>query len=228
MAIRTKKPWKKTAKPFVYFKGTVTKGRRLPLKHITEAFEHAGVTFPDKKSARDTARQLKANAVDALDHMKKTGWDRKVFAVDLPSGESVNFRVFRSRNGKVLLHQHPVMHGVRRPNMMHELSTFESLKKVLETGFEGKRAPNVERAERRKQVGQWAGRDGITRGDRYAVEIMAAMDGYNPAYGYVKKAEPEQIARVNVEIDPKLSKKEVAEKKRFYRKHLKGTPFHFV
>ncbi|MDO8427729.1 MAG: hypothetical protein Q7S92_00780 [Candidatus Diapherotrites archaeon] len=131
-------------------------------------------------------------------------------------------------SGQILVRQHPVTHGVTGA-FVEKFSAFEDLQKILTQGFWGRMAPNVSFVNRSKRrimaIAILNQKPGLIYDDKYAIEIMAPLETNEPEF--VRRAEPNQILRINIELDWKHPER-IEEKKRFYKEQLKGWPIHFI
>lgn len=141
-------------------------------------------------------------------------------------------RLGRKRCAKI------VAHGIT--DEYHD--SFTSLKHILAGGFAGFRKPNVyitKNEGKRSAVLEIAAFSELkqTKGDRYSLVILTPeVEKYREEagvpiyalYGFLKKATPRQILRIDVHLNKELSPQKKTKRKEFYRKKLKGFTIRFV
>jgi len=256
MPIKRYASGRKGKKPFFYFKGTPKEANQVSQDKIMAAFRGAGFNFPTKKAARDAARNLKAKVQALLgQEQRDEQWVGRQRTIVLPTAVgTLNFRLTILKNGKIVVHQHPVTHGVnwyvdKRERFIH---SFAILKKILAKGFRtrghgenalrytkrGKIAvPNEQpTGETRRIYGAVPknAEERATKGDSFAIEMMAPFkevyweEGELSKMAIAEKASPNKILCVNIELKEGISKAVEKRKRAFYKKALEGYSIHFV
>jgi hypothetical protein len=239
----------KGRKPFIFFKGSETELSKIPSEGIVTALAEAGVRYfqqqyYEKKPGEklSVANAMKEEVTASISKLRESSEKEGIFQLQGPFG-AIRIKLALLPNGRVCLHQYPVTHGVtyRSRDGKRITDSFECLEGILGGGYVGHSPPNVTLQTRRRppgysqfsipSTGKGYGRK--TEGDKYSIQIMAQDTPDYPTHGYygtVWKASPDQILRVNIHLNPKLSKEQVRERKAWYRDRLKryGIPFGFL
>ena len=219
--------------PFYYFKGTRKEFGRLPLSEITNALAECGIAFPDRKSALAVAREFKYKVKQMT---KRKGqpkdfawWKGPFFKIETPKGQIV-FKVEKRENGRIYVRQHPGTHSVGRL----DVRSFDVLLKILKEGFRHEQtAANIVLFDERHRAigGPWfaSQKPAITKGDIFSIEVLAPFRNVSIGLSaHLEKAEPGEILRVNVLLSFNATEDEIAKKKAYYKKRLKGVPVSFT
>ena len=133
--------------------------------------------------------------------------------------------------------------AAKRREVIHSVSlnpasdSFLSLKNILKNGFRGKDFPNATMKEK-KFPGYWvrtwtaSSKLSETRGDTYFIEMLTSVKRMGMDTGHmiagVRRAYPEQIKKIYINLDSSISKAEKVKRKRFYLKEFGSVAVEFV
>ena len=182
-------------------------------------------------------KELRRSILSIAKKAVKSKWSMHENLYLVFGGQTVVLKVDALKSGRIYVHQASVAHGIRK----HSGDSFDALKSIISEGFRGENSPNVALEARPRYLGSLTPReysDPSTKknssGDSYTLEIMSPLErpsSGHPAYPtdyFVRHAHPAQISRVLISVKHGLSAKEIAQKKKFYKKELAGIPFRFV
>ncbi|MFH1240687.1 MAG: hypothetical protein V1672_05780 [Candidatus Diapherotrites archaeon] len=212
-------------KPYAFFFGTEKQLREHSVEKAHASLKGLDPVFKDIEKSKKTLEKLQKNIISKIEEMTKE--QKTEGFVDLSISERlIQLKVVIRPNGKIFVGQFPVTHGITSS----KIDSFQHLNWILKIGFWGRQNPNVY-TNSRKAMG-FAYDSRVMKHDRYSLEIMAPMTirgDVGERLAFVKRAHSNQILCINIEINAELTDKEkINERKKFYRKRLKGWPIHFV
>lgn len=244
MPVRTKRPFREGGGNLTAFSGSRAELDDIDPLSVRAHLEKAGVKFESDRQAGKILHDMKGKVVGKVNELSATGNRDGLLAVDMPGGE-VMLKVTLFGDDGVRVIQHPAQHGIQVSGVDVHLGEYKTLKRILEGGFFGRKpeSPGFEGyknvsfdGERHKA--SWATREtapGITQGDGYSLELMAPIDkdtmkkGFGERFqGYLSNAHPNEIVRVNILLNTYATEAELAEKRRHYKKELRGWPLTFI
>ena len=168
---------------------------------------------------------------ERLSHMKRLNRSQDFLRFKLGEGKELMLRLSAGKKGTLSIRQVPLIHTITSFEKWksHE-DPYESLKRILKTGFIGQTRPNAKFREKYDAVTSVSLGKG-RYGDRYRIELLAPFESsiaYSGDY-YIAGARPNQISSVVVELPRGLSAEEQAKRKKMYKEELKefGLPIKF-
>ncbi len=207
--------------PLFYFKGTMQQLIELPVQELQKAMEEIAKANKESEPQTEKIAQFKQELVElatAAQRQKK----HSIVGISMPPrGNTLHVRIEHFPNGQLRIIPQPVIHGVGRENPL------ENLFGILAKGFNGSTPPNVEHAtERKTQSSIWAEKSTRVKGsdypigDKYNVIMLTTTipNQFHPTSYFVKNAPPQQILRVNINLNPKIAKEEALERKEIYKR----------
>lgn len=235
MPIITRKSKREGYKPFVFFRGTLKGARQQGEKSILKAFNAARPSdVQPLKNTEETLSAIRGFKRTILDHMQAMAENppeekraEKFILVSTPFG-FVPLKIGLNPDKRFLVHQYPNLHTILQG------IPFIRLKEVLAEGFKKRNlplSPNFDNVFNTKdRTGRYRlyypSEEKDTRGDIYSLELMATHphrigEKEYPQSGLVTSVSKNQITRVNIHLDPFLSKEETKTRMAFYRRELK-------
>jgi len=213
--------------PFVYFKGTTYRAKRIPSAELEKQFLTAGYPLTDVKKLRTDL----ADAIKNLNNRRPT----YLLFVDTQKGKMAFLLRLFPKTGKILIRQQPAAHGVTGRG---RLGSFVDLLKILKEGFRGNTLSNIELYHERRRMA-WPikerSQSGIVAGDSYSIELMEAFSNVQSPNSNetdlglnVQKADPSKILRINIVLDESASEETIERKISYYKERLKGWSVHFI
>jgi hypothetical protein len=244
MPIRKFAAQRKGLPPVMAFSGTLREVEEMCPSSLAFQLRQKSKLFLTNQEALAFARKILPKARVALGAIQNRrrrnfGWgtNEEIFSVNFFGGK-VFFVLRFLPNGKILIRQQPVTHGIIRNRgrlFVHECK-FAGLLAILQKGFLGCTNPNAVISAKRREMALANPEylPGIVHGDRFSIEFMnPTPEDIIPRFrnAFVEKAAVTDIASVNIELDSEATAAEKQKKKAFYLRIIKkrfGVPVHFV